>query len=114
MKEILSKAYAKVRQTGEISPDTLEKMRLEFYASGIKCIPMIKIGTVYDGKKESIIEVSDYTEAFPENENVDVRGRMVIFIAEFYESGFGEKLANMFWDTYISGKKFVRGGFVYG
>ena len=114
VKEILSKAYAKTKQTGVISADTLENIRQEFYSYGIKCIPVIKIGTVFDGKTESVIAVSDKTGFHPVTEDTDVRGMLVTFIAESYESRFGERLANMFWDIYVPRKKIVCGGFIYG
>ena len=113
----LDETFARIRSDGQITLEHIEGLRAGISVSGIPHDIYIEIGTVIVGKSEKVITVRYTEEIMAELDgggSIDVRYCLVSLTARPLKKSFGEAVANMFWDSYVSEGEKVSGGYIYG
>ena len=114
----VEETFLEIRQSGVINGVMIEALQHRILNTGIPFKIIIMVGTIITGREERVISIS-YTDdifktVFDEGGEISMRGKLVSIIAVPLRKGTAEKIANMFWNSFIPSTQICSGGYVYG
>ena len=115
--EALSKTYAKFKTDGKITAEDISELRRDIAFSGVPYDIEIMIGTLFIGRKDTVINMI-YTDEImnmvEKGEDIKVRGKLVSISAKPLKENYEIKIANLLWDSYIPMNLLTVGGKIHG